>query len=50
MGEVGLELVNRRPVLRDLLFVGEQLRLELPFPLQVVSLLQRSVCVLRQCS
>ena len=48
MGEVVLELADRRLVLRDLLVIGAQLRFELAFALHVIRPLQGRVGRLRR--
>ena len=47
MREVVRELADRGPVLRNLLVVGTQLRLQLPFALPEIGLLQRGISRLR---
>jgi hypothetical protein len=46
--EVVGKLADGGPVLRDLLLVGTQLCLKLPFALQIVRLLQRGISSLRR--
>src|SRR4029077_13774797 len=48
MGEVVLELADRRLVLRDLLVIGPQLCLELAFALHVIGTLEPRVSSLRR--
>src|SRR5580693_10581559 len=48
MGEVVLEFADRRLVLRDLLVIGAQLRLELAFALHIIRPLQGRVGSLRR--
>jgi len=48
VGEVVFEFKDRRLVLRNLLVVGEQLGVKLPFPLQIVGFLQCDIGGLRR--